>query len=453
MNYALNSTENIRVSAGGATGWLPLAIFLVLSSIIPPEITTLLAGVYIYASFLFRKKLYLQGWKRVLVMLCSIALTGLIPGILEGDIYQVLKDSWYFLKPVEFFILGAYLASGANYKNLFKAILVAGAVVSLFHVIRLLTNTEASDSSLDSVRDNVGHGYMISTLALSVALFYLRAGRVPIITRFFCLIVSGLTFVSHFSAYSRILWIFAALLLLCFIGVATRLSVKNVLLVIAILCLGLGAAFTVSSSKAGSADATQSLVAKFENSFQEVNVRDYDDVEDINNNWRGYESFVALRQYSQADLLHLLLGQGFGSSVDLGIDITLGGERTSTAPIVHNGFVYVIFKVGAIGLAMYGIFLLWVLKKSYEVERFYRGASGNISGTLAVAIGWIFIVTSLFITGIFNKTILSSMIIVLSCIFSMYARELASRNPINSEDEAARRKTYKDPERMALGSN
>ncbi|CAB3804535.1 hypothetical protein [Paraburkholderia caffeinilytica] len=453
MNYALNSTANIRVSAERASGWLPIAIFLVLSSIVPPEITTLLAGVYIYASFLFRKKVYLQGWNRVLAMLCSIALVGVIPGFLEGDIYQVMKDCWYFLKPVEFFILGAYLASGTNHKNLFKAILIAGAVVSLFHVIRLLTSTEASDSSLDSVRDNVGHGYMISTLALSVALFYLRAGRVSITTRFFCLIVSGLTFVSHFSAYSRILWIFSALLLLCFVGVATRLSAKNALIVIAILCLGLGAVFAVSSSKAGSGDATQSLVAKFENSFQEVNIRDYDDVEGINNNWRGYESFVALRQYSQADLLHLLLGQGFGSSVDLGIDITLGGERTSTAPIVHNGFVYVIFKVGAVGLAMYGIFLLWVLKKSYEVERFYRGALGNISGTLAVAIAWIFIVTSFFITGIFNKAILSSTIIVLSCIFSMYARELASRNLINADDEGARQKTNRDPERIVPGSN
>ncbi|GGC68006.1 hypothetical protein GCM10011400_64900 [Paraburkholderia caffeinilytica] len=139
--------------------------------------------------------------------------------------------------------------------------------------------------------------------------------------------------------------------------------------------------------------------------------------------------------------------------MDLGIDITLGGERTSTAPIVHNGFVYVIFKVGAVGLAMYGIFLLWVLKKSYEVERFYRGALGNISGTLAVAIAWIFIVTSFFITGIFNKAILSSTIIVLSCIFSMYARELASRNLINADDEGARQKTNRDPERIVPGSN
>jgi hypothetical protein len=68
----------------------------------------------------------------------------------------------------------------------------------------------------------------------------------------------------------------------------------------------------------------------------------------------------------QGNQLQHIAGFGFGSRVDLGLTIKLGGEPMSTIPILHNGYVMLLVKCGWIGVLLYMIFLyrLGIKRKS-----------------------------------------------------------------------------------------
>ena len=109
----------------------------------------------------------------------------------------------------------------------------------------------------------------------------------------------------------------------------------------------------------GAFDSNQdemSLIGKFEHSVTEVAISDYEDMSDINLNWRGFESYRAYLTYLDGSLFEKAFGQGFGAMVDLGFDMPLGGDASISfryIPVIHNGYMYLLVKYGLIGVLIY----------------------------------------------------------------------------------------------------
>lgn len=80
----------------------------------------------------------------------------------------------------------------------------------------------------------------------------------------------------------------------------------------------------------------------------------------------GYETSRALETYTSGTPVQVLLGQGFGKQLDLDLFIALGWgdtgerERIHFAPILHNGYAYLLFKAGPISLVMVAYALAWL---------------------------------------------------------------------------------------------
>ena len=113
--------------------------------------------------------------------------------------------------------------------------------------------------------------------------------------------------------------------------------------------------------------------------------------------WRSYESTVALDQMKTYTDYNI--GKGFGALVDLKFEAPLAKEKIRYIPIIHNGYVNVLFKTGFIGLFVYCLFLLWTYGICYHKA---SNDENKIYNDIISAIGVYFIFTSLIIAGIYN---------------------------------------------------
>jgi hypothetical protein len=95
---------------------------------------------------------------------------------------------------------------------------------------------------------------------------------------------------------------------------------------------------------------------KIARSVSEQVTAKYKNYSELNLNWRGYETYRAFKTYISGNAEQLVLGQGFGSLVDLGLTMKLAGIDYKKIPILHNGYAYVLVKTGIIGLILYIFF-------------------------------------------------------------------------------------------------
>lgn len=101
---------------------------------------------------------------------------------------------------------------------------------------------------------------------------------------------------------------------------------------------------------------------------------------DINQDWRAVETLIALNQIKNSDTLHILLGSGMGSRVSLGFEMPLGDSTLDSIPYFHNGYIYLLFKYGVVGLLLFALLIYSFLKqlrriKSSSPNKYFVGVS------------------------------------------------------------------------------
>jgi hypothetical protein len=112
--------------------------------------------------------------------------------------------------------------------------------------------------------------------------------------------------------------------------------------------------------------------------------------------WRGYEAYRAfelMKEYPSS----FVFGTGYGSLVNLKFQAPLSDENKGLKFIseLHNGFAYVFYKTGIIGLMIYLSFIISLYKVIYKKY--------NYSTVFISSIGILYFFTTLTITGIYNS--------------------------------------------------
>lgn len=115
--------------------------------------------------------------------------------------------------------------------------------------------------------------------------------------------------------------------------------------------------------------------------------------------WRGYEAKRAIYLMEENPTSYFI-GTGFGSLVNLKFQAPLGGEGgMKYISRLHNGYVFVLYKTGILGLLLYFVFLTSLYMKIY---RFNTNNSNQILvDRLISSIGLFYIFTTLIISGIY----------------------------------------------------
>lgn len=387
-----------------------LLLLLLLTAFVPAEIASVFY-VAVIVIFLFAGNLKI---KRGLISLVSPFFFLFLLGMLEAHrhpLLDVMKDVWYLVKVV--------LALGAGYvlmhrlrsfEQLCRLVVAAAVIAAMFHLFRVVMVIQ-SGFSLMNLRNDAGGGDFITTVGLGLLVGVSQVRKFIGFNRWYYYLSVALCTASLMASGSRTNIISFALIFFILKGWGW-LNLKTCL---TLALLGTVAAIVfIYGSLLGNYDET-SLLGKFLRSTTEVAIRNYEDMSDINSNWRGFEGYRAYRTYLDGGSFVKSFGQGFGSKVDLGFYMPLAGSEYRYIPVLHNGYMYVLLKYGLIGMLVYLYFIFKLIRGGSNVLA-QQSVDLILARRLMSALGCVFLFSTLVITGLFNKSVFDSSLIVLGAI-------------------------------------
>ena len=237
--------------------------------------------------------------------------------------YDIFKDVWYFSYAAAMIVIGYLFGSLLGNRNrVYSAFIVLGVISAAIHLIPFFVTPTLITESAIRIRNVAGTGYYAVSIALVLGLYRLRDastfGRILILfAMILCAISMGLSF-------SRTMYIVFAILMLAYLGWLDGLRHASVRWGAAVLLVGV--IVSVQMSPMAYLPNKPTFMDKTLHSLQEIRVRDYSSFEDINTNWRGFETARAVQTYTAGRPDEWLLGRGFGHLVDLGFYMNLSGR-------------------------------------------------------------------------------------------------------------------------------
>ena len=392
-----------------------LLLVLLLNAFTPAGVSSLvsfllLIFVVLHGRHPFRVPLNLLKWSAIPLAILLIASVN-APG---HDLFDILKDAWYMLYPVLSLAVGYMLCwDGEDLDGLISAFVVAGLLVSLAYIAVFVAHLDVLSKSVEDIREANGSGYFLSILVPLIVFLgrivglessWLESHRMLTTMSVFACIVATLL------SFSRSLWVSALLALAANLGVlrrrATIIAVCLLVLVVGILI------FQFTSSDSGG------IQQKIFKSVSETMIQDESDYSGINANWRGFEAFMALRTYLEGTPINYILGLGLGQLVDIGFYMPLGDVELRYLPILHNGYMYILVKSGVVGIILYVAYLFTIFKHGRQ-QTVSHDKRILFCGRLEVAMSLIVLATTLVITGIYNRSDLHPVMILLGICFAV----------------------------------
>jgi len=365
--------------AGLATFYLPFQVTFILSLI----------------GFLLPiiKKGFPNYQRNVLLLPFLLIILGLINSYRNSG-YLVIKDVGYFINPIITMGFGFAFAYYVGIKQFLRLVFFISLILGFAYLVTF--NFSNQFASVQAMKDVNGQASYFVIFGLFILLFYKRilqfkkySSPILILSFMVLLIVSFITKSRTFIAIFILLILFARGNFS--LGKYFILKLVSLILVLSVIIISILSINTNDSS---------GFIGKFGNTFQEITPSDYNSMSEINNDWRGYETYRGLMQIEKGNLFNWIVGQGFGQTAPLGITITLGGTAFNAIPKFHNGYITLLLKTGVFGVLVYVVFLLKIFFNNIK-----RDTKDNkvVNGFL-VAIPLILIFTTFIIGGWLNPS-------------------------------------------------
>ena len=349
--------------------------------------------------FPLREKIVVYKTKPLLIPIFIAMIIGLF--MKPYSLYDVFKDAFYLFSPIIMLMLGEILAKKMTPKSFLLMIVIVGSFFSLINCFgNLMTSGFQIIIDPRSVRDgdnyygDVNYFAMLSFFVLLYWKFF-KKDQMPSNGNFLLFINTLAIYFSGSRSYWLVLLIIAFFLLYPFLK-----KRKGVFILIISLSITIVGAITISGGR------TAELI---KHSTEEMKVEDYTSVEDMNNNYRGYEAYMALSEYSRYSPVNKIFGGGMGATVDMGEYSPVGLQYL---PVLHNGYPYLLIKMGIVG------FIVFLLYFSILILRYRRWntdiGDGNIHFWRTISYGSIIsiLVMHFSVNAIFNAEYNTSLIFV-----------------------------------------
>ncbi len=323
----------------------------------------------------------------------------------DGGAYDFLKDVVYFLRPITILLATYFSVKNLKKKtDFFNILVIVGFAFAFIHVVHISVEIIGMKPNVAKFRNKFGRFNHVEMLALfsiiCVKGIPVKKTRFKVLYQFFvvCLAVSFLLY------FSRTMMIVLFLMVLAYYGYLKLNARGAVALVGMLIGGGLFILFLSQYEPAETKDpgVISTFLTKMKNSYTEtLEPIKFDknklDRRELWPRWRAYEAILVWNEVSEEK--SWLTGKGFGSTVDVGFDITLQGEKIRHLPTVHNGIAYVYMKTGLIGLLVYLSIIGMLYMQYYKKQSIRDKVSFN---RILVACGFYIFASSLVVTGIFK---------------------------------------------------
>lgn len=285
---------------------------------------------------------------------------GVVQGILfHNDLYAFFKDGFIFFSLFVLCVFAYILARTVNVTGLYSIISKFGICAAICYVILILIYWQ-----LGWVDNSSAYSFGKTTPPLlyetALAFGFILMGNKSILYRFSVPLLIFLGGVMVFSLERRLILI--ALISICVFFSTNKWS-KLFLILPAFLLVF----FIADISLEG--NLTRILNLTIQQNILEISATQFYDGKEIRANWRSYETIMAIQKWLEGGWATILLGNGFGAYADLGLELNLAGVVVDEVPVFHNGFVYLLVKVGVIGCLSFLSFLYFVIVRWRSMQK------------------------------------------------------------------------------------
>lgn len=332
-----------------------------------------------------------------LLLFFLIFLLGALIGVIEFGLARSLKDIWYFGKPCLYFLGGAFIyrifGDAIPLVKIFIFLTVVSALIYLIPV--LISFNDFFTMGPDEFRDKYGKGSILFSFGIAFYFYFLKKEmrKSFLLCLFFIVLLISLLLIQ-----SRLSLLMLALFILAKIksNSVHFFTTTGLFLVVIFFSVPKETLDTVVSDR-------QSFSSKLLSSVNELRPQNYIFARNIHTNWRGYETFVALSNFSSKSALSQIVGGGFGSTVYIDFAKRGGAGEQSDVRLyqldwLHNGYVTILLKTGLLGLIIYIAFGFRIL---YLCSRYRDNSATN---AVCRCLLYYFLIATFLVGGIFAKS-------------------------------------------------
>lgn len=339
------------------------------------------------------------SYLKLIFPLLLLFLYPLIVSLFYGyNISNIIKDISYFLNPIVCISLGYVFYKTINDYQLFlKTVIYSGLLSAVLHIIIVLGFTDFLSGNVSKIRHYTKDN-MLEIVALVMLFFSRKSLSVPLFSSRKLKIFLLILFSSILFYFSRTMVVALLIFSLSQKGytIITRRSLKVIGVLIVSVFLFYTYLFSIKIDR--NAKGLEGFLYKVKIAPEEIFITkvNKENHAKLWDHWRGYEAGRALALLNE-NKTGYLWGMGYGSLVNLKFNAPLGDQKQGMKYIseLHNGYVFVLYKTGFIGLFLYLFFLINLYKINFKNRTF---VTSFISG-----IGIFYLFSSIIITGLFNK--------------------------------------------------
>ncbi|MBL4605958.1 MAG: O-antigen ligase family protein [Flavobacteriaceae bacterium] len=335
----------------------------------------------------------------------------------SNEMYDIVKDILHFSKPLLAVLAGFLLVRKINNPNFFIRVVIYISIVFAIKHLIVFGFIDLKRGTIEELRLLAGAGNFIEIIAMTFLIVFSRKKvlNISLSLKGLMILILGMSIVLYFS---RTMLVGFIVLLLSFYGYTILSRKAFEYTSIGVILIGVLYAYLFAIDLNPDKPGIENFFYKIKNAPAEVftspDSYDRNNHKEIFDQWRGYEAKMALREM-EGNNFNYVFGKGFGSLIDLGLKAPIGGENgLQFIPHIHNGYIYVFFKTGIIGLFLYFMIIANLYKKGYASSKNdeVRGINRLISG-----LGVYFFITSFVITGLYNLEEIS--IFIVGCFYAL----------------------------------
>jgi len=373
MSDATLPNRSVSESSFVQTAWLSPTLWLLvlwwcLLSTFEINIILLASVALIGLTTVRTGRLPLLGFKMYwpILLLCVIGLFGGLFETAYGE-WEYLRDFVYLFK-VPLIATATICAAGRTItaREVILSILIAAVLLSLYYIYLYIFVHSGATLSRRELRITVGRGFVLCAFALIIALVSVKIFPkntlwTVLLRLVFAAIVAYAAYLSTSRTIPLVVFTILGALFLIWARIHIGLIMTAVLALVATLSvpplyLGIG-----------------KFLLGFDNAvidylLFEMLSDDFGSIEKIQSSFRSYEAVQAWKLFETYSLGQQFLGRGFGTSINLGISVSLGvsdvsQEVISAVPITHIAAMTALVKCGWVG---FFLFLLAPLTATYS---------------------------------------------------------------------------------------
>lgn len=351
--------------------------------------------------FFSKATISLRFFKTILPLLL-IFLVGFLGYLLDFyPLSATIKDITYFLKPIVVLVLSYVLVKKQNDMFLFlKAIVFIAAFTALLHLFGIFVLGDFRDNSIHELRGDFGLDNFIEIFALYILLFSKKfLGKSIVTSRRWHYVLIIIFLLSIYLYFSRTMLVAFFLVGFSMLGY-TKITTGTLKFIgLSFLLIGLLYAYLFSVKIDRNAKGVEALLYKIKIAPEEIfkTKIDRENHKELWDHWRGYEAKRAMALMKKKPTSYFF-GTGYGSLINLKFKAPVGEKDMKFISRIHNGYVFVLYKIGFTGLILYFLFLINLYLKIYNKK---SSKELYFANRIIVSISVFYVFTSLIITGIY----------------------------------------------------